>query len=230
MESTKIKTNLGSTDEEGTYIPSQAYLTALVQIFPAIFQQIHKRFVTEDFEKLCSVLLNAVTIPVQTDAVPYIMSSVGDSLLTPLYDGVLQCFDLLQKEAVVEKSNIHHLVPAIFQQLLMFSKFSSNPPNFQGQDSSRGNTGKYTHHHQKGSHMFSNSSSTELISMNYIPFGEKAMTMFVKLYQKTAADEMVVKGQILHEIIKVCWIFLPCIENLHICFIAVSSYTVGFEI
>lgn len=203
MESTKISTKSGSNDEEGTYIPSQAYLTALVQIFPAIFKQIRKRFTTEDFEKLCSVLLNAVTIPVQTDAVPYIMSSVGDSLLTPLYDGVLQCFDLLQQEAVAEKSNIHHLVPAIFNQLLMFCKFSSNPPTFQGQDATRGNTGKYMHHHQKGSHMYSNNSSVELISMNYIPFGEKAMTMVVKLYQKTAADEMVIKEQILHEIIKV---------------------------
>lgn len=206
-ESTKIKAKSNSSDEEGTYIPSQAYLTALVQIFPAIFQQIKKRFSSDDFEKLCNVLLNAVTIPVQTDAVPYIMSSVGDSLLTPLYDGVLQCFDLLQQEAVAEKSNIHHLVPAIFQQLIMFSKFSSNPPTFQGPDVSRGNTGKYMHHHQKGSHMYSNNSSVELISMNYIPFGEKAMTMFVKLYQKTAADELVVKEQILHEIIKVCFFF-----------------------
>ena len=43
----------------------------------------------------------------------------------------------------------------------------------------------------------------EWISMNYIPFGEKALTVAVKLYQQTANESVVVEGQILHEIIKV---------------------------
>lgn len=38
--------------------------------------------------------------------------------------------------------------------------------------------------------------------MNYIPFGEKALTVAVKLYQQTANEEAVIEGQILHEIIK----------------------------
>lgn len=50
-----------------------------------------------DFEKFCTVLTNAVCIPVQTEAVPYIMSSVSDSLLTPLHDSILECMDLIQK-------------------------------------------------------------------------------------------------------------------------------------
>lgn len=38
--------------------------------------------------------------------------------------------------------------------------------------------------------------------MNYIPFGEKALTVAVKLYQQTASHDAVMEGQILHEIIK----------------------------
>lgn len=39
--------------------------------------------------------------------------------------------------------------------------------------------------------------------MNYIPFGEKALSVAVKLYQQTANEQTVIDGQILHEIIKV---------------------------
>lgn len=42
----------------------------------------------------------------------------------------------------------------------------------------------------------------EWVSMNYIPFGEKALSVAVKLYQQTASHDAVVEGQILHEIIK----------------------------
>ena len=38
--------------------------------------------------------------------------------------------------------------------------------------------------------------------MNYIPFGEKALSVAVKLYQQTANEETAIEGQILHEIIK----------------------------
>jgi hypothetical protein len=44
--------------------------------------------------------------------------------------------------------------------------------------------------------------SIEWVSMNYIPFGEKSMSVAVKLYQQTADDPKVIEGQILHEIIK----------------------------
>lgn len=38
--------------------------------------------------------------------------------------------------------------------------------------------------------------------MNYIPFGEKALNVAVKLYQQTASETTVIDGNILHEIIK----------------------------
>lgn len=42
----------------------------------------------------------------------------------------------------------------------------------------------------------------EWVSMNYIPFGEKALMVVVKLYQQTASEDAVVEAQILHEMIK----------------------------
>lgn len=171
-----------ATDE--IYIPSQAFLTALVQIFPALFQHIHLRFTEDDLRKLCDVLMNAVMVPVHSDSTPYIMSTMSDSLLTPLHDGVLDCMELLQKEAMSETATLKTIIGAVFKQLLSFSRFSCSPPYYESRK-------------RNGS-----SNTVEWVSMNYIPFGEKALSVAVKLYQQTANDQQVIDGQILHEIIK----------------------------
>lgn len=44
--------------------------------------------------------------------------------------------------------------------------------------------------------------------MNYVPFGEKAMTLTVNLYLKTAHEPSVIEGNILQNIIDVSQIFL----------------------
>ncbi|KAH8369024.1 hypothetical protein KR200_004086 [Drosophila serrata] len=204
MESTKMSTSTttklqqqnssGADSQDDFYIPSQAFLTALIQIFPAIFHHIQVKFSAADFDKFCTVLTNAVCIPVQTDAVPYIMSTVSDTLLTPLHDGILDCMELIQKEATKNDSHIRQLIPAIFRQLLIFSKFACAPPTFQQ---------SVEHKYAKSSAgHYSNNASVEVVSMNYIPFGEKSISICVKLYQTTATEEPVVQEQILHDIVK----------------------------
>jgi len=44
--------------------------------------------------------------------------------------------------------------------------------------------------------------------MNYVPFGEKALTMVVNLYQETAHDMSVIQFNILHNVIEVCYSLL----------------------
>ncbi|XP_037907326.1 protein MON2 homolog isoform X2 [Hermetia illucens] len=183
--------NLHENTEE-LYIPSQAFLTALVQIFPALFQHIKTRFTEQGLHKLCVVLMNAVAVPVHSDVTPYITSTASDSLLSPLHDGVLECMELLQKEAMVESSHMKKMIPAIFRQLLSFSKFACIPPSFETMDSSN----------MKSSRINPSNSTIEWVSMNYIPFGEKALNLSVKLYLETAREDVVIEGQILHEIIK----------------------------
>lgn len=38
--------------------------------------------------------------------------------------------------------------------------------------------------------------------MNYVPFGEKALTMVVNLYKKTASESVVIEGEILRHVIE----------------------------
>ncbi|XP_055595542.1 protein MON2 homolog [Uranotaenia lowii] len=208
-ESTKPPSLRDGPDKEEIYIPSQAFLTALVQIFPALFQHIRTRFSKKDLTQLCTVLMNAVAVPVHSDSTPYIMSTISDSLLTPLHDGVLDCMELLQKEAIGGGkdggSNLKQMISAIFKQLLSFSKFACVPPSFDRietrpiKSTRSGSGGNIVQPHQLNANA---SNGVEWVSMNYIPFGEKALTVAVKLYQQTASEETVIEGQILHEIIK----------------------------
>ncbi|XP_055376967.1 protein MON2 homolog [Condylostylus longicornis] len=172
------------------YIPNQAFLTALIQIFPAIFQNIRTRFSFDDFNNLSNVLTNVIEIPYQSDSVPYIMTTLSESALTPLHDAVLDSIDLIQKEATNDGSKIRYLIPSLFKQLLSFSKLSCIQPT-QLENKLRNDHSGYA-----------NFPSVETTCVNYIPFGEKAFTLAVKLYKKTATDEDVIKEHILENIIQ----------------------------
>ncbi|XP_055685383.1 protein MON2 homolog [Lutzomyia longipalpis] len=195
-ESGTFHMNTNDKSDE-TYFPSQAFLTALVQIFPALFQHIRPNFTDSDLAQLCRVLMNAVVAPINTDATPYILSNMSDSPLTPLHDGILDCMELLQNEALIPNSPLRPMIPAIFKQLLKFSQFSCQPPSFgcTDDDGEREKTRQHPFHQ-------SSSSNQEWISMNYIPFGEKSLSVVVKLYKQTASDDNVIQSAILHEIIR----------------------------
>lgn len=62
--------------------------------------------------------MNAVAVPVHSDSTPYIMSTISDSLLTPLHDGVLDCMELLQKVNFHKSwAYIEHRNPVCFRFL-----------------------------------------------------------------------------------------------------------------
>lgn len=74
--------------------------------------------------------MNAVAVPVHSDSTPYIMSTISDSLLTPLHDGVLDCMEILQREVLSSTSSLKPMITSIFKQLLAFSKFACVPPTY----------------------------------------------------------------------------------------------------
>lgn len=175
MEITYTPNESESSDD--FYLPSQAFLTALVQIFPAIFQHVRDTFTLKDLKQLCLVLTNAVMVPVYGESAPYIMAATSDFSLTPLHHGCLYTMEILQKEATSKKN--HKMIPEIFKELLVFAKFTCSPPNCD----------------------IKHAKTAEWMTMNYIPFGEKALTMAVKLYEKNAENPEVISAGVLHNII-----------------------------
>ena len=85
-----------SSDRSQLYIPSQPFLTALIQIFPALYAHIKGRFVASDLQKLSTVLQRALSAPVHGDSSPFIMP-VGEVSLTPLQEAILSSVKVLQQ-------------------------------------------------------------------------------------------------------------------------------------
>ncbi|XP_043280380.1 protein MON2 homolog isoform X2 [Venturia canescens] len=175
-------------DETEPYVPSQAFLTALVHIFPAVFHHIRNKFTGTDLQKLCTVLKNVVEVPVHGESTAYILPTVPDVVLTQLQDGVLHSMELLQKEALNGSDNLRTMIGLIFLQLLNFSKLACQAPTY----------GKLQTKHISQVRGI----SADWVTMNYVPFGEKALTMVVNLYQKTASESIVIEGEILRHVIE----------------------------
>ncbi|XP_015915930.1 protein MON2 homolog isoform X2 [Parasteatoda tepidariorum] len=170
------------------YVPAQQFLTALIQIFPSLFQHIKERFVASDFQKLATVLQNAVAVPVHGETSPFILPSLTEVVLTTLQDSILQSMNMLLKEALNGNENISSLLPVIFNQLLVFSSYACNAPPY-GQLRTRAFVNLKV-------------SGTDWVTMNFVPFGEKALEMVVTAYQQTAQQPNIINSQVLHSIIK----------------------------
>lgn len=80
-----------------SFIPSQPFLTALVQIFPVLYQHIKVDFGMEELHKLGVVLHGAVSVPISSEASPFILPSYSEAVLTSLQEAVLTSLDVLQK-------------------------------------------------------------------------------------------------------------------------------------
>ncbi|KAG7177207.1 MON2-like, partial [Homarus americanus] len=173
------------------YIPSQPFLTALVHIFPHLFQHIKPRFVVSDFTRLASVLLGCVSVPVHGDSSPFILPSFTEVVVTPLQEGILQALAGVEKEVTEGNGTTRSMVPQLFTLLLQFSSYSCQAPSY-GNVLTRPHT-------TKGSVIFF---QTDWVTMNFVPFAERSMSMVVSLYQKTSNWEEVIEAQVLKNIIQ----------------------------
>ncbi|XP_057560080.1 protein MON2 homolog isoform X3 [Hippopotamus amphibius kiboko] len=118
------------TFDKLTFIPSQPFLTALIQIFPALYQHIKTGFNMDDLQKLGVILHSAVSVPISSDASPFILPSYTEAVLTSLQEAVLTALDVLQKAICIGPENMQIMYPAIFDQLLAFVEFSCKPPQY----------------------------------------------------------------------------------------------------
>uniref|UniRef100_A0A8C9ZVA3 Protein MON2 homolog n=1 Tax=Sander lucioperca TaxID=283035 RepID=A0A8C9ZVA3_SANLU len=174
--------------EKFSFIPSQPFLTALIQIFPALYQHIKANFSMEDLKKLGVILHGAVSVPISSDASPFILPSFTEAVLTSLQEAVLTSLDVLQKAICVGPENLQVMYPAIFEQLLLFVEFSCKPPQYGRMETKHVANAKYN--------------QAEWVALNYVPFAERSLEVVVDLYHKTACHKAVINEKVLQNIIK----------------------------
>ncbi|KAI4876120.1 hypothetical protein NFI96_023612 [Prochilodus magdalenae] len=177
----------GGTDKLA-FVPSQPFLTALIQIFPALYQHIAGGFSMEDLRKLGVILHGAVSVPISSDASPFILPSYTEAVLTSLQEAVLTALDVLQKAICVGPETLQVMYPAIFEQLLQFVEFSCKPPQYGKMETKHVANAKYN--------------QAEWVALNYVPFAERSLEVVVDLYHKTACHKAVINEKVLQSIIK----------------------------
>uniref|UniRef100_A0A673XMV2 Protein MON2 homolog n=1 Tax=Salmo trutta TaxID=8032 RepID=A0A673XMV2_SALTR len=180
--------NGGTGTDRPSFVPSQPFLTALVQIVPALYQHIKTVFSMEDLRRLGVILHGAVSIPISSDASPFILPSYTEAVLTSLQEAVLTALDVLQKAICVGPENLQVMYPAIFEQLLLFVEFSCKPPQYGKMETKHVANAKYN--------------QAEWVALNYVPFAERSLEVVVDLYHKTACHKAVINEKVLQNIIK----------------------------
>uniref|UniRef100_UPI00358F2E5D protein MON2 homolog isoform X2 n=1 Tax=Myxine glutinosa TaxID=7769 RepID=UPI00358F2E5D len=170
------------------FIPSQQYLTALVQSFIALFERVRGRFGPNEMRVLGEVLLGAVSVPVSAEASPFLIPLYGDAALSPLQEAVLAALALLEKTISSGQETMQLMYPAIFEQLLQFIEFSCRPTQFGRLENRIITNGKHN--------------QAEWVVMNYVPFAETALRVVVELYQKAACHKAVINAMVLEKIVK----------------------------
>ncbi|XP_076127659.1 protein MON2 homolog isoform X2 [Alosa pseudoharengus] len=174
--------------DKPSFIPSQPFLTALVQIFPALYAHVKGGFSMEDLRKLGVILHGAVSVPISSDASPFILPSYTEAVLTSMQEAVLTALDVLQKAICVGPETLQVMYPAIFEQLLLFVEFSCKPPQYGKLETKHVANAKYN--------------QAEWVALNYVPFAERSLEVVVDLYQKTACHKAVINEKVLQNIIK----------------------------
>ncbi|XP_062616734.1 protein MON2 homolog isoform X2 [Saccostrea cucullata] len=185
---TKPPPSGGKPTDRGVYVPSQAFLTALVQTFPPLFEHIKSRFVTADLQKLSKVLRTALCVPVHGDASPFIIPSFPDVTTTPLQEATLAAMESLIKAVQMGPESMQSMYPDIFDQLLTFIEYGVRVPKFGQLDAKAFGAVK--------------GPQVDWVTMNFVPFAEKAVDMVVDLYRVTAKHPVVIQSHVLQKIIQ----------------------------
>ncbi|CAB3383543.1 Hypothetical predicted protein [Cloeon dipterum] len=171
-------------NEEDVYVPTQAFLAALVQTLPALLPHAGlDKPEQAQLGRLLKVLHQAVAVPSQE--YPPFQMLTNESALSPLQDAVINTLTTLQNDALIDNAHMESMLSEIFQQLLTFVKFACVAPQY-GNLQIKSNC-------QMG---------PEWGAVNYVPFGEKCLSMAVKLFLKTAEEETVIKNQTLQNILE----------------------------
>ncbi|XP_006767195.1 PREDICTED: protein MON2 homolog [Myotis davidii] len=165
-----------------------------VSVLVALYQHIKTGFNMDDLQKLGVILHSAVSVPISSDASPFILPSYTEAVLTSLQEAVLTALDVLQKAICVGPENMQIMYPAIFDQLLAFVEFSCKPPQYGQLETKHIANAKYNQ-----IQLFA---PAEWVALNYVPFAERSLEVVVDLYQKTACHKAVVNEKVLQNIIK----------------------------
>ncbi len=177
--------------------PTQTYLTNYVELVSVIVEKLAplSKFSINDFENFSKIIDKLLAIPVlNSDYSSFILlMQVDTSNLTPLQNASLNTIKHFIKLFKTNDLSFQKMfVSLVFHRLLSFvlyACYNSNPVHLNTTTSNS-----------------NNNKQNEIVAINFVQFGEKALLMVTNLYEDTASNESVIDKLILKSIIQTLYV------------------------
>jgi hypothetical protein len=187
--------------------PSQTFLTCYIDLVSVIVDKLaaHCKFTDADFEIFSQIVNKILSLPViNSDYSASILMSIENNL-TPLQNSSLSTMKNFIKLLKTADSSFQTMfVSLIFHRLLSFLLYACYTNNqINPATSAASPTLSNGSSVDKNNSLFRNN---EIVSINYVPFGEKALVILTHLYDEWASHESVIEHSILKSIIQALYV------------------------
>uniref|UniRef100_A0A8R1I917 Mon2_C domain-containing protein n=1 Tax=Caenorhabditis japonica TaxID=281687 RepID=A0A8R1I917_CAEJA len=107
----------------GVYVPGPSHLTAVLHIFPPLFDRVAKSITVDDlkYESLPAVLESMMNVPIPSEQAPFVLPS-SSTHLTPTQEALLEAVKIVFVECTISGTSLR---PAIPDQIRLLLKFAS---------------------------------------------------------------------------------------------------------
>lgn len=181
--------------------PGQTFLTCYVDLVSVIVDKLAPagRFTIKDFENFSQIIDKLLAVPVLSSDYSSFILMQSESNLSPLQNSCLNTIKNFIKLLKTTDASFHNqFISPVFHRLLAFVLFACyNTSNTSSMHNST---------NQNSDSRSSGGRGNEIVAVNSVVFGEKALVIVTNLYEETASNEAVIENLILKTIIQVIMI------------------------
>ena len=212
-------------------VPSQAFLTSYVNIIPSILCNIKSSFNRDQFCKMASIFEDILKIPVDSTTQAFLVTMTASAVgqvslesvnstptilpLTTLQEAIFNVIESFCSDFIAmvktggQKVSKDLLIPLFNVLISLFGLCSKRRLSNVSTSllmSTPAAACNITNVSSPSNCRTIGSPSIDWITINYIPVGDKSLRLILLLYQHFAADQLVMREQVLHSIIRVSYL------------------------
>lgn len=110
----------------GIYVPGPSHLTAILHVFPPLFDKVAKSITVDDlkYESLPAVLESMMNVPIPSEQAPFVLPS-ATTHLTPTQEALLEAVKIVFVECTLSGTSLRAAIPDQIRLLLKFASMAT---------------------------------------------------------------------------------------------------------
>lgn len=169
----------------GIYVPGPSHLTAILHVFPPLFDKVAKSITVDDlkYESLPAVLESMMNVPIPSEQAPFVLPS-ATTHLTPTQEALLEAVKIVFVECTLSGTSLRAAIPDQIRLLLKFASMATQ----------RISPNKVAPGGQK--------SYRDYALTTIVPFSEYSLRIAIEFFTSTSQNPEVANSLIAIDIIK----------------------------